>query len=277
MGIGSIGDVLDAVRNMGSEEGVPLETQTVVVSCPLRMRLRRNHFDKVVAFCSEGVQELPTSQPNQLPLIIELILFTDPEKMLDVGVGFGKYGFLSREYLELWNERRRYPDWTKHKNWTKRIDGIEVFEKYLTPVHHFVYDNIYIGNALDILPTIGVVYDLILIIDVLEHLNYDEGLKLLEICRGKGRNILISTPKDIGNQEIVMGNPYETHRFQWKKEHFLIFKDQCFLPDQYSLICYAGENVSRLKQARINRHIGKYLPVLIPVVKRMKSKKLSPV
>jgi len=183
-------------------------------------------------------------------------------------VGFGKYGFLSREYLELWNDKRRYP------NWTKRIDGIELFKEYLTPVHHFIYDNVYIGNALDILPTIEFVYDLILLIDVLEHLNYDEGLKLLEICRDKGRNILISTPKDIGNQETVMGNPYETHRFQWKKEDFLIFKSQCFFPDQYSLICYAGENAGSLKKARINRRIGKYLPALIPIVKRIRSKKL---
>jgi len=221
------------------------------------------------------VPKLPTSQLNQVPQIIELILFTNPEKMLDVGVGFGKYGFLSREYLELWDDKRRYSNWTNRSNWTKRIDGIEVFKEYLTPVHNFVYDNVYIGNALDILPTIGIVYDLILLIDVLEHLNYDEGLNLLELCKDKARNILISTPKDIGSQEVIVGNPYETHKFQWKKEHFYIFKGQCFFSDQYSLICYTGENARRLKKARINRHIGKYLPLLIPIAKRMKSPKLS--
>ena len=72
---------------------------------------------------------MPTSQLNQLPQIIELILFTNPEKMLDVGVGFGKYGFLSREYLELWDDKRRYSNWTNRYNWTKRIDGIEVFKE----------------------------------------------------------------------------------------------------------------------------------------------------
>jgi hypothetical protein len=125
------------------------------------------------------------------------------------------------------------------------------------------------------LPTIGIVYDLILLIDVLEHLDYEEGSNLLEVCRDNARNILISTPKDIGKQEIIIGNRYETHKFQWKKEHFVIFKGKCFFPDQYSLICYAGENARRLKKARINRHIGKYLPLLIPIAKRIRFQKLS--
>lgn len=219
------------------------------------------------------MQKLPTSQLNQLPQIIELIVFTNPEKMLDIGAGFGKYGFLSREYLELWDDKRRYSNWTNRSNWTKRIDGIEVFKEYLTPVHNFIYDNIYVGNALDILSNIGIVYDLILLIDVLEHFNYSEGLKLLEICKDNGRNILISTPKDIGSQEIVVRNPYETHRCQWKKEDLFILGDQCFFPDQYSLICYAGENAGRLKKSRINRYIGRYFPILIPIVSQIRSRK----
>ena len=214
---------------------------------------------------------MPTSQLNQLPQIIELILFTNPEKMLDIGVGFGKYSFLSREYLELWDDKGELSNWTNRSKWTRRIDGIEVFKGYLTPVHNFIYDNVYIGNVLDILPTIGIVYDLILLIDVLEHLNYEEGLNLLEICRDNGRNILISTPKDIGKRVITVGNPYETHKFQWKKEHFLIFKERCFCPDQYSLICYAGENARRLKKARVNRKIGKYLPFIVKFAKNIKS------
>jgi len=33
---------------------------------------------------------------------MELITLTNPQCILDVDAGFGKYGFLSREYLELW-------------------------------------------------------------------------------------------------------------------------------------------------------------------------------
>ncbi|MBA7677027.1 hypothetical protein ES703_85275 [subsurface metagenome] len=39
---------------------------------------------------------MPTSYYSQLNEIMELIVLTDPKSILDVGVGFGKYGFLSR-------------------------------------------------------------------------------------------------------------------------------------------------------------------------------------
>jgi len=75
---------------------------------------------------------MPTSHLYQVIDIMELILFTSPESILDVGVGFGKYGFLSREYLELWDGRGKYCDWKI------RIDGIEAYKDYITPVHRFI-------------------------------------------------------------------------------------------------------------------------------------------
>jgi len=60
-------------------------------------------------------------------------------------------------------------------------------------------------------------YDLILRINVLEHLSYEDGLKVLEQSLATGSNVLISTPKDIGDQGAGYGNVYETHHFQWKK------------------------------------------------------------
>ena len=89
---------------------------------------------------------MPSSIPQQLNDIVELIIDTNPKSILDVGVGFGKYGFLSREYLELWDGRGQY------KDWRRRIDGIEAFKEYLTPIHDFVYNHVYVGNVLDILP-----------------------------------------------------------------------------------------------------------------------------
>jgi hypothetical protein len=54
---------------------------------------------------------MPTSHPYQLNEIIDLAMKVDPKSVLDVGVGFGKYGVLLREYLELWDGRDRYRDW----------------------------------------------------------------------------------------------------------------------------------------------------------------------
>ena len=181
---------------------------------------------------------MPTSQYNQISEIIHLIYLTNPEKLLDIGVGFGKYGYLSREYLELWDRRDNIYD-----DWKRRIDGIEVFVKYISPVHNLIYNNIYIGNAIDILPTLNVKYDLILLVDVLEHFHCKDGLLLLQECEKRSRNVLISVPIDMNPQEDSFGNPYEKHKFQWEKKHFKMFRNKFFLPNiGGSLIIYFGEN-----------------------------------
>lgn len=180
---------------------------------------------------------MPSSYYLQINEILQLIIKTNPEKLLDIGVGFGKYGYLSREYLELWDGRDEYRDWKR------KIDGIEVFEKYITPVHNFIYDEIFIGNALEVLPTLNEKYDLILLIDVLEHFDYKDGLVILKECEKHGKNIIISVPTDIGSQGDSFGNTYETHKFNWKRKHFEKFTNIFFLPDiDQSLIVYIGEN-----------------------------------
>ena len=179
---------------------------------------------------------MPTSNLSQINDIMQLIIFTNPRKILDIGVGFGKYGFLSREYLELWDGREKYDEWNR------RIDGIEVFGEYITPVHDFIYNKTYIGNAIDILPTIDEKYDLILLIDVFEHFDYDSGLKLLKECEKHGKNILISVPKNMTHQEAAFGNPYEAHKCQWKKNHFIRYANKFFFPNMVSLIIYIGED-----------------------------------
>lgn len=183
---------------------------------------------------------MPSSHHYQLNEILELIIETNPRKLLDIGIGFGKYGFLAREYLELWEPGAVYGE---HK---RQIDGIEAFEAYLTPLHRLIYDHIFTGDARDILTAITDRYDLILMIDVLEHFTYEHGLKVLKECRRCGRNILISVPKIMSVQEEVYGNPYETHRFNWKRKDFSGIPDKFFLYNAKSTICYIGEDSRRI-------------------------------
>lgn len=199
---------------------------------------------------------MPTSFYNQLNDIVELIVLTDPKSILDVGVGFGTYGFLAREYLELWDGKGQYDDRKV------RIDGIEVFKKYITPVHDFIYDQVYIGDAIEILPSLKVSYDLVLIIDVLEHFDDKNGIRLLEECKEHGRNIIISTPKDMLPQNSVFGNSYETHKSHWTKKQFDIFTNKFFVSNPRSTICYVGEKVPALRKHHIKSEIGKKLPIL---------------
>jgi hypothetical protein len=179
---------------------------------------------------------MPSSHFFQLNEIMELICLSDPKSLLDIGVGFGKFGFLAREYLELWD------GWKNYHARKRRIDGIEIFKDYLTPVHDFIYDHVYVGNALELVPNLEIKYDLIILIDVLEHFVYKEAIELLNICRQKSKNILISVPKNCLGQGAVFGNPFEEHKTQFKEEDFRQFGEVYILDNQYSIICYLGEN-----------------------------------
>ena len=189
---------------------------------------------------------MPTSYLHQLTDIVELIVFTNPQSVLDVGVGFGKYGVLCREYLDLRDGREEY------YNWRRRVDGIEIFEAYLTPLHAFIYDHIYLGDALKILPGLETTYDLLLLVDVIEHFDYETGLNLLNACQKAARNVLVSTPHQFISQKAAFGNVFETHRSHWRKKHFSRFAPKCFIPNEYSLICYLGEDTPRIKQTMLN-------------------------
>jgi peptidylprolyl isomerase len=129
--------------------------------------------------------------------------------VLDIGIGFGKFGFLAREYTDVRLGR--------YFNWQTRIDGIEIFDKYVTPLQRQVYDNIHIGNAIDILPTLGK-YDMIICSDMLEHVNENDGVFLLDAIEKKSGFAMIVTPVRVLQQEALYNNEHERHISSWPKE-----------------------------------------------------------
>ena len=68
---------------------------------------------------------MPSSRPEIIPPIVCAMSMVDPKTLLDVGCGFGKFGFLAREYLGIWHN----PDGGKHK--IERIDAIEAWAPYI--------------------------------------------------------------------------------------------------------------------------------------------------
>ena len=126
-------------------------------------------------------------------------------------------------------------------------------------------------------------YDLVLLIDVLEHFNKTDGEHLLEKLLSKNLGILISTPKDPSNQKNAFGNTYETHKSRWtKKEISKLINNKkydsgdmnitaksdngyggnrsChFIRDSVSIIGYVGsiELVHELKRKRFIRKLNR--------------------
>ena len=85
-----------------------------------------------------------------------------------------------------------------------------------------IYNNIYIGSAKEVLPTLGV-YDLIMFFDVIEHMSKQEGLSVLKLIQEKSKQALISTPLVMAKQEKSYGNVYETHVQQWTRKDLEAF------------------------------------------------------
>lgn len=154
---------------------------------------------------------MPISYPDALSRIGWKILQVRPRTVLDIGCGCGLFGLLAREYTDI--DKRRL-----HKEaWEARIDAIEVFPEYITSVHDWAYDRVFIGDALEVLPDLDP-YDLVICTDVLEHFSFADGSRLLDIIRGKAAHAVISTPAKWIPQKGVFGNEYETHRHHWKGE-----------------------------------------------------------
>lgn len=183
---------------------------------------------------------MPFSQSSQLSSIVGFLEMLQPTSILDVGVGMGQYGFLARTNLEnehLFKVNGANAIQRPKGEWKVRIDGIEAFKTYRTPIHDYAYNHIYWDDALDILPKINDnEYELVLAIDVLEHFTTEQGITFLNQLKRVSKNkILISTPKTFIYQEIE-ANPFENHRSLWTESQLI---EQGFvetIPNDFSWI-----------------------------------------
>ena len=213
---------------------------------------------------------MPTSHFMQLGTIVEAMVTLNPRAILDIGVGFGKYGVLAREYLDVSDGRDAYRDWKR------RIDGVEAFGEYLTPLHDFIYDEVFIGNATAVVPGLARRYDLVLLVDVIEHLTKEEGVKLLRDCLAVSRNVLISTPSDFIEQHEHFGNVHEVHKSHWKASDFAAIAPMCALPnpDEISLVCVIGSDVETVRRGMRGwrRRLKAALPFILKPYRALKSR-----
>lgn len=113
-------------------------------------------------------------------------------KILDVGFGAGIYGKILRAF------------------YYQNIDGLDVYGENIEEMGlDKIYDNIFIENILDFDFDF---YDLIIMGDVLEHIDLKEAKKLLSrfINNNKCDHVIVSIPYEY-EQDEVYGNKHEKH------------------------------------------------------------------
>lgn len=162
---------------------------------------------------------MPTSDPRLLsPISVALQgLSPTPVSLIDVGIGIGKWGLISRDLFDFMDGR------IDRSEWRSEILGIEGFDGYHNPIWDFAYNTVKVGEAVDVLTNMEVHFnrtgvDLLLAFEILEHFDKNRGLQFLDACLGASKVVLLSTPLRPGEQGEVHGNTYEKHRSRWTLE-----------------------------------------------------------
>jgi 2-polyprenyl-3-methyl-5-hydroxy-6-metoxy-1,4-benzoquinol methylase len=149
---------------------------------------------------------MPTSLLALAPEVLSMVWEIQPKRVLDIGCGWGKYGLLLRENFS--------------RDFFQKLDCIEVEDSYHQgrqgEILYAVYDQVWRRNASDMDLTFYSEYDLVLMIDVIEHLEKEDGIALLEKINCK---IIISTPVEFFQTDEGLPES-EKHKSLWTIEDF---------------------------------------------------------
>lgn len=145
---------------------------------------------------------MPSSYADSFPPIVHAIIAFAPRHILDIGPGWGKYGLACREYLPK----------------LECLDAVEVPQgRYST--QDAIYGSIFVGDIRGAPEQFFMPYDLVLLIDVIEHLRLDEGHELLACIQRAGPAVLVASPTQFFEQHDE-ANPHETHLSFWDAGEF---------------------------------------------------------
>ena len=203
------------------------------------------------------------SDAGNLPFVAMELQRLNPRSILEIGVGFGKWGVIAREYLDAWQGRFRREDWQV------RIEGVEIFEGYRNPVWDAVYDRIYIGDATRILNTLDS-FDVGLICDVIEHIEKPAGRALINQLLAHCETVILTTPLSFWPQGEEHGNVNRKHLCLWRPEDFSGFNGYTVeLGATFAAVLRSGSgNDSQLKIRKRLDHVGAR-PLLRALMRRM--------
>lgn len=155
---------------------------------------------------------MPHSSHDALTTVVDAVVRLQPSTVLDIGPGYGKWGLLVREALDFMAGRH------DRTEFAARIDGLEAFSGFHSPLHGWVYDEIVHGNVIQMVDDLAA-YDLVIMGDVIEHMTKPEGVRVLTSLLGRCRNVIVVTPSLFFQQDFS-ANPWDEHKSLWTREDF---------------------------------------------------------
>ncbi len=129
-----------------------------------------------------------TSNWQNIPYCVEILMKIAPKRVLDVGIGFGRWGMIVREFCDVWFQRV-FPD-----QWAVHLEGIEAFPKSISDYHRTFYNRIHIGDAADLVGRQPGPWDVTIYGDVLEHFTKPVALRLIETSLENSAYVLLNIP-----------------------------------------------------------------------------------
>lgn len=156
------------------------------------LQLKLKEKSELVGFSLNGNLRGLSSDEGKIPVLKYIVENVDKSaKILDVGFGAGAYGKLLRSL------------------YYQNIDGLDIYPNNIKELGlDKIYDNIFIENILDFEFEF---YDLIIMGDLLEHIELKYAKKLLSnLMENKCDQIIISVPYEYEQDELY-GNKYEKH------------------------------------------------------------------
>jgi SAM-dependent methyltransferase len=158
---------------------------------------------------------MSTGALQAIELTVDLILKLKPESFLDIGVGSGKWGFLFREYTDIWEGR------TIKTQWKSQVDGIEIFPPIIQDHQRAMYKRIFIGNAYTLIDELHS-YDFVWAFDLLAAFDKPKGFEMIRKMREK-TGILLALWQKLNEktpQKSVTKNPFDARVSSWGLEDF---------------------------------------------------------
>lgn len=158
-----------------------------------------------------GRRIMPIGSYSLVPHVAHVLFQCQPRRVLDLGIGFGMYGAVVRQWLDL-----------GMRPWRTCLLGVEAFASYGNPLWD-LYDLVVVAPLQEFLAREHEPFDFILFFDVIEHLERREGLLAVERCQAllspQGR-LMVGTPAVFMEQGAVHDNEFERHRSLWTAEDF---------------------------------------------------------